>query len=124
MKYLDAAALHGKTITAIRQVGDDRIEIATSDGKKYVMYHSQECCESVRIYDVEGELQSLIGSPLIVSREETSKTWPEDVETDGCDESYTWTQYFFSTGKADVCVRWLGSSNGYYSEDVQIDEVM
>lgn len=122
-KYLDASALRGKTITSIVQIGSDRIEIETSDGKRYVMYHRQDCCESVRIYDVFGTLDSLIGSPLIVASEERSSEWPADVEKPEYRESYTWTSYLFAVQDHVVRIRWLGESNGYYSESVDIEEI-
>ena len=123
-KYLDAAALRGKTITVISQIGDDRIEITADDGKRYAMLHEQDCCESVTIHDITGDLPSLVGAPLLVARERTSKAWPRDVAKP-CwrEESETWTSYFFETEKTKVRIRWHGRSNGYYSESVQIEEI-
>jgi hypothetical protein len=50
---------------------------------------------------------------MLVSREDTSVDGPEMK-----DESYTWTFYNFATFKGFVTVRFYGSSNGYYSEEV------
>lgn len=122
MKYLDAAALNGKTISSISLVGDDRVSISTTDGKEYVMFHSQDCCESVAIYDILGNLQSLVGLPLTVAREEVSSDWPEGIEKPEYLESFTWTTYFFETEASKVYIRWYGSSNGWYSESVQLEE--
>lgn len=120
--YLDAAILRGKTIKAIRQVGDDRIEIETTR-KSYAMFHSQDCCECVAIHDIKGDLQKLVGDELIVAREETASERPADAEKPEYeDESCTWTTYYFETAKHKVRIRWHGSSNGYYSESVQIAE--
>lgn len=131
-KYIDAAALKGQTIKEIKQTDKDRIEIEFSDGKKYLMWHSQDCCEDVDIHDIQGGgLESLVGSPLIIAYEEIMSgsdggqtDWPQDVEKDGhgASESYTWTIYHFSTETANIIIRWLGTSNGYYSESVSLDE--
>ncbi len=37
--------------------------------------------------------------------------------------THTWAFYKFATVKGYVTVRWYGSSNGYYSEEVGFYEV-
>lgn len=123
-KYIDAAALKGKTITEISKNVGDEIRFKTDDGKQYSMNHHQDCCESVSIHDIVGDLQSLVGSPLELADEQSSHEWPEDVETPDYLDSFTWTTYRFKAEKSElVLIRWLGESNGYYSESVQIDEI-
>lgn len=92
-----------------------------SDGTEYKFYHSQDCCEYVRVYDIIGDLDDLVGSPLVLAEEVSNK---DDPVTDfKPDESYTWTFYRFATVKGTVTVRWLGESNGYYSEDVSFRRI-
>jgi hypothetical protein len=91
----------------------DELIFKTADGKNHKFYHGQDCCESVSIEDVCGDLADLVGSPLLVAEQVDNEDEPE------CDaESYTWTFYKFGTAKGSVTVRWLGVSNGFYSESV------
>lgn len=112
----------GKTITDITVTKDepeliDQIGFTFSDSEKYKMYHMQDCCEGVNIEDICGDLGDLIDSPLLLAEEVTS----EDFENRKKDyESCLWTFYKFSTVKGSVTIRWLGESNGYYSESVSI----
>ena len=77
----------------------------------YKFYHDQDCCEHVSLYDVNGDLDDLIDE-VILQAEEVSRT-AEDNEVS---ESGNWTFYKFATKKGYVTLRWLGESNGYYSE--------
>ncbi len=120
-KHLDAAALRGKTITAVKlkqpKGGDDYIEFQTDSGC-FRMHHHQDCCESVKIESIAGDLKSLIGSALIVATQEVS-----DNHTEKGYDSWTKTIYQFETRDAKVTINWLGESNGYYSESVDIDQI-
>jgi hypothetical protein len=107
--------LIGKTLTSV-SVSDveDEISFKTTDGESYLMYHDQDCCEYVTIEDIAGDLEDLVGSPILDAYETTSY---DEEKLDDC-ESVTWTFYSISTIKGSVTLRWFGESNGYYSEDV------
>lgn len=104
--------LLGKTLTAI-EVDENKtsIKFATSDGEFYEMFHSQDCCEQVSIEDITGDLEDLIGSPILVATE----VWQTGDSSWGVEE---WTFYKLATVKGWVDIRWYGESNGYYSTAV------
>jgi hypothetical protein len=121
--------LIGKTISKITRLADnklindegrkcDTLEILTAEGKMYKMYHDQDCCESVWLDDIEGNLSDIIGSPLQMAEVVCN----HDNNLYG-DESHTWTFYKLGTINGYVTLRWYGASNGYYSESVTIKEV-
>jgi hypothetical protein len=98
----------------------DRTELVfENDEFIFTFMHEDDCCESVYIEDIVGDLNDLVGKPLdIVEEVEYDRDFnPPDVEPVS-GESFTWTFYKFATIKGWVDVRWLGESNGYYSESV------
>jgi hypothetical protein len=119
---VDVSVLMHRTITNLQQNGDDELLFTMDNGDRYIMYHSQNCCEHVRIEDINGDLNDLVGSPVLqaeVVSGETRDGWEEEYQND----SYTWTFYKFATIKGSVTLRWLGESNGYYSERVDFGKV-
>lgn len=119
MEYLKFESLLGKTLAAVK-VDDDkeRVTLETTEGEKFIMYHSQDCCESVQVEDVNGDIADLIGSPLLQAEEASSSDDPPGYEHEYQPESQTWTFYKLATIKGSVTIRWHGTSNGYYSERV------
>lgn len=93
---------------------DDTLNFHTISGKHYQLYHEQNCCESVYIDDINGDLANLIDTPILYAVEKSNEGTPED------GESVTWTFYTFRTRKGTVDITWKGSSNGYYSESVDL----
>ncbi len=109
----------GKRIVRVTgKEGDDEMIFVADDGSYFRFYHDQGCCESVGIQDVIGDLTDLVGEPLIMAEEVSSEGTAAPSEYS---ESFTWTFYKFATIKGYVTVRWLGESNGYYSESVELE---
>jgi len=113
------AQMLGKTFVQVTgSVGNFDLLFETANGERFMFSHQQDCCESVDINDIVGDLQDLVGEPLLVAEEVQGETPVDFVERDH--ESVTWTFYKFATRKGYVDVRWLGESNGYYSESVDL----
>lgn len=115
--------LLGKTLVKIDNVEYGELLFTLDNGEQYRMYHNQDCCESVSIEDIIGELDDLIGKPLLMAEEVSSDDDPPDILKESHDDSYRWTFYKFATIKGYVTIRWYGESNGYYSVSVDFERV-
>lgn len=121
--------LKGKTIIAIDGAvkGSDRITITCADLKRFVLQHHQSCCERVLVEDVAGEPADLVGHAVMLAEETTNRENPPEYwcspssDFGSGSDSFTWTFYKLRTHGGDVTIRWLGESNGYYGEGVDVD---
>jgi hypothetical protein len=110
--------LQGQTLKRAAQTADDRIEFELEDGTTYALYHGQDCCETVVVESITGDLADLVGAPILLAEEATSNEDPPGVKHEYQPDSQTWTFYKLRTIKGSVDIRWHGESNGYYSESV------
>lgn len=117
--WCSLSILKGKTLSNLEQYGEELL-FTTVDGEKFRMWHEQDCCESVWIESIVGDLEDLVGSEIFVAEEVSSYDMHRISDYH---ESYTWTFYKFATIKGYVDVRWYGCSNGYYSEGVSFARV-
>lgn len=123
-KEVNFKELEGKTLSHVEKLENpDALIFRTSKGTIYKMYHDQDCCESVTIDDINGDLDDLVNSEIIHA--EVKKSNEEDAEAKDEDiiDSETWTFYTIRTNKGSVDIKWYGTSNGYYSEAVNFIEV-
>ena len=108
----DIADLVGKVFTSVR--AEDRRLIFENSTDRYVFYHAQDCCESVYIESIVGDLSDLVGEPILRA-EDTENLFDlirnlDKREDD--DGSHTWTFYKFATRKGYVDVRWYVHRTG------------
>jgi hypothetical protein len=106
--------LRGRILCRAERTGDE-LRLYLTDDHYVRFHHQQDCCESVWIEDICGDLNDLVGEPLLEAEEVQGDGPVQDYE------SYTWTFYRFGTRRGSVTVRWLGHSNGYYGEGVDVE---
>lgn len=103
----------GRRITDVSglHTGSDSVTITFEDGAQFHMWHSQDCCESVSIEDIDCSFDTLEGAiwyECEVSTKEGNSEWGAS----------TWTFYTIRTDHGYAWIRWYGESNGYYSTGV------
>ena len=119
--------LQGETLSEIKGgIGDDEMFFTATGGKRYSLYYDHDWCATCDVVDIVGDLQDLIGNPLLMAEEVTNESDvnPEGVTIPEDQDSFTWTFYKLATIKGSVTIRWYGESNGYYSESVSFGEVL
>jgi len=127
----EISELVGKVFTEVNKI-EDEIIFVCENGDRYKLYHDQDCCESVTIDDIVGDLLDLVGAPILKAEEINSDDFTEkylasftlkneygsEVNSDGDykPESVTFTFFKLATIKGYVDIKFHGESNGYYSE--------
>jgi hypothetical protein len=99
---------------------ENQILLTTRSGRKFLVYHEQDCCETVAISGQDGNFDKLIGKPIVEARDFAVDTGESESDYD----SQTTTTLVFRVDDQTVISRWIGDSNGYYSESVDIAELI
>lgn len=126
MEEIKFSELLGKILMSIEKVENvefDELIFTTNEGEMYKMFHDQSCCEEVKIEDIEGDLNDLIGFPILQAEEVVNSDEPKPKSSRFIDDSFTWTFYKLATIKGYVTIRWLGESNSCYSEKVSFIKI-
>ena len=117
-------AIIGETVTGIDFFNDPyrrlpkEVLITIKSGKQLRLYHDQDCCETVELVSIDGDICKLIGKPIL------STELGVDEDYDGpeiSDDSGTETKITLRCDAETVIMRWIGESNGYYGEDVDFE---
>lgn len=106
--------LKGLTVQSVTGLEEGSAEVTFNlyNGSKIIMFHEQDCCESVYLEDVCGHEEDLIDA-TILHFEERYSTHEETAEGDK-----KFTFYDIQTDRGCVNLRWIGTSNGNYSVSV------
>jgi hypothetical protein len=120
-RHVEFSDLVGEVLDAVDiDREENQILLTTRSGRKFLVYHEQDCCETVAISDQDGNFDNLIGKPLIEARDFAVDTGESESDYD----SQTTTTLVFRVDDQTVVSRWIGDSNGYYSESVDIAELI
>lgn len=118
-----AAMLNGREYSRILGAthDNDSMTILVPEGE-FLFHHRQDCCESVRIVAISGDIPET-GHIISCVESDQKPEWCEKAPLDF--GSHTWTVFTFqvlSDGKnSTFTIVWLGESNGYYTENVSLD---
>lgn len=121
--------LLGKRITKIEglDIGSEELKFYTADFHVFKVFHRQSCCEHVRLEDFEGDVEDLVGHVLTTAEQVSSQDRfdgkPQASEYCPEDDSFTWTFYRLGTDHGMMTLRFLGESNGYYGEEMEIKDL-
>ncbi len=63
-KEIPFSSIVGLTFSEIYN-GGTTLQFNSTCGRKFLMLHTQDCCESVSIEDICGDLEDLIGTPIL-----------------------------------------------------------
>ena len=110
-RYSLFSELEGKTLISIvvnnsvtsRKTVADSVVFTVDDGSYFEMYHDQDCCEDVSINDINGDINDLLNTPILLA-EKNSNSSESEIE---------WTFYKIRTIKGTVDIRWVGYSHYY-----------
>jgi len=113
-----------ENLTRAKSKYDERIRI-TASGRDFLMFHDQDCCEQVVVESICGEVDKALGEEITEAVEHSNSDKPslEEYTDEENGDSWTWTYYTIRTQSETIVIRWYGTSNGYYSESVEVSEI-
>jgi hypothetical protein len=127
INQLELSDLIGMTLRKAT-TADGALLLETIDGRLISFDTVSDCCNYGELTDVCGDLADLVGTPIVraecpSSDDPVYPVVPLKAEVDKAQESETWTFLILGTTRGTVTIRWYGTSNGYYCEDVVMSEL-
>jgi hypothetical protein len=112
--------LVGRKIKSI-SVHPYEVHFELDKGERYRLYHSQDCCETVGVNGVFGDISSIVGGDVTQAIEEVfSDHDPEGYvreEKEYRDYSYTWSIFKLVTTYGKLEIRFWGNPTGIIQKE-------
>jgi hypothetical protein len=124
---VDISELIGKVVIDIKYNHNEFILVCSdknNDEIYYRFYHEQDCCESVWLEDIVGDLSDLIPNPILKAEVKENVDFELPKTHAEYDSSTNWTFYTLATFYGYVDLRFFGQSNGYYSTAVSLQRTI
>lgn len=80
LKFISVDHLVGETVVRIdldNETWTSEVTFHCASGNSFMLYHEQDCCESVVLEDICGDLNDLIGEPILIAEEVVSTNLSE-----------------------------------------------
>jgi len=126
-KLVDISDIVGKVVIDIKYNHNEFILVCSdknNDEIYYRFFHEQDCCESVWLEDIVGDLSDLIPNPILKAEVKENVDFELPKTRDEYDSSTEWTFYTLATFYGYVDLRFFGESNGYYSTAVSLQRTI
>jgi hypothetical protein len=94
-----------------------QVVFQTKSGKKFKLFHRQDCCESVYLADVYGRVEDILNKKILDVDSSSVNLNPEYGDNH-------YQIYRITTQEGELSFRFSGSSNGYYSTAVDFEVEM
>lgn len=101
---------------------NESVYFKMESGREFMLVHRQSCCESVHIESIDADTNLLLDFPIVTAYE-SYQSMDESNHADRFYESGTWSFYHIGNRLNTLVIRFVGFSNGYYSETAQLMEL-
>jgi hypothetical protein len=135
----DISDLEGLTLTAFSIKAGQKTVLLQTEQRAFLLVRRLSDPASIFVESICGNIEDILNTPILTAEKITSRGIKPAHADDVTDlvlsrihgdepepylaDSHTWTFYTLGTEKGVVTIRWLGQSNGFYSEEVEILEL-
>lgn len=111
----------GKTLIKPESFDLDCYLEDSTGAHKWRLKHYQSCCESVNFHSSIGDWPTRPITDALFEERSATPSWLIGKWESSGYGSHTWTVLSLTDGDNTISLAYLGESNGYYSEDVNLE---